>query len=134
MPTSTGTIVMIVPRQREPASHWHQEPPDIDQYTRCLSAAGSVEACAGTSAESWTVTRGGALKSGGRCLAAGNGTVDMQACSAGEAQHWKYTLVGNLVGAGGQCLTAGGDYSQSQALSLQACGHNQPSQIWSLPN
>jgi alpha-galactosidase len=134
MPTRTGTIVMIVPRQRQPASHGRQEPPDIEQYTRCLSAAGSVEACAGTSAESWTVTREGALKSGGRCLAAGNGTVDMQACSAGEAQHWKYTLVGNLVGTGGQCLTAGGDHSQSQALSLQACGHNQPSQIWSLPN
>ena len=32
------------------------------------------------------------------------------------------------------CLTASGDAGQSQSLSLEVCGHNLPSQIWSLPN
>lgn len=132
VPTRTGAIVMILPRKRQPHRHW--EPPSIAEYTRCLSSTGAVETCTGTPAERWTISRAGSLKSAGRCLAVVRGKVEMKACTAGHAEHWKYTLVGNLIGAHGQCLTASGDAGQSQSLSLEACGHNLPSQIWSLPN
>lgn len=124
-PTRTGTIVMV-------AGDRHRE--DMDRYTRCLAATGSVEDCAGTSAETWTITSSGVLKSAGTCLAVADGKPTMQACSASKAQHWKYTLLGNVTSADGRCLTAGGLDNSSQPLSLQACGHNQPDQIWSLPN
>ena len=126
MPTRTGTIVMIAV-----ANHHHEF---IDHYTRCLTASGIVEDCAGTSAETWTMTPSGTLKSGGKCLAVADGKTAMQACSASKTQHWKYTLLGNLVSADGACLTASGPDDQSAPLSISACGHNQPDQIWSLPN
>jgi alpha-galactosidase len=125
-PTRTGTIVMIAV-----GSHHHEF---IDHYTRCLTASGNVEDCAGTSVETWTMTPSGTLKSGGKCLAVADGKTAMQACSASKAQHWKYTLLGNLVSADGACLTASGPDNQSAPLNLSACGHNKPDQIWSLPN
>ena len=125
-PTRTGTIVTIAI-----GSHHHEF---IDHYTRCLTASGIVEDCAGTSAETWTMTPSGKLKSGGKCLAATDGKMAMQTCSASNAQHWKYTLLGNLVSADGACLTASGPEDQSVPLSMSACGHNLPDQIWSLPN
>jgi alpha-galactosidase len=125
-PTRTGTIVMIAI-----GSHHHEF---IDHYTRCLTASGIVEDCAGTSAETWTMTPSGTLKSGGKCLAVADGKTAMQTCSASKAQHWKYTLLGNLVSADGVCLTTSGPDDQSVPLSISACGHNQPDQIWSLPN
>jgi alpha-galactosidase len=124
-PTRTGTITMI-------AAESHRE--SIENYSRCLAAPGSVEVCTGVPAETWTVTASGALKSAGRCLAVADGEPRMQACAASKSQHWSYTLVGNLVGADGQCLTAGDLENQSQSLIMQACGHNQSNQIWSLPN
>jgi alpha-galactosidase len=127
-PARTGTITMIT--SGTPGSGRRQ---NIDAYTRCLSASGRVSACGGTPAETWTVTAGGALKSAGRCLAVADGKPVMQACAAGKTQHWNYALVGNLL-ANGQCLTAGGSNNQSQRISMQACGHNRPNQIWSLPN
>ncbi len=126
LPTRTGTIVTIAV-----GSHHHEF---IDHYTRCLTASGSVEDCAGTSSETWTMTPSGTLKSGGKCLAAADGKTAMQTCSASRTQHWKYTLLGNVVNADGSCLTASGPDDQSAPLSLSACGHNQPDQIWSLPN
>jgi alpha-galactosidase len=131
-PTRTGTITMIAIRKRE----------NIDGYTSCLSAQGRVEPCAGTPPQTWTFTADGALKSGAggskstqQCLAVSNGKPAMQACSAASSQHWNYTLVGNLVSAeGNKCLSSAGPAGQPQSLSLQACGHNQPNQIWSLPN
>lgn len=126
MPTRTGTVTLTA-NIRE---HDH----GFDGYTRCLSAAGVVEGCAGTPAEAWTVTAQGALQSAGRCLAVVDDKPVMQACSGGKDQHWQYTLVGNLVSDGHQCLSGGGlDLSRTD-LSLQSCGHNQPDQIWSLPN
>jgi alpha-galactosidase len=125
-PTRTGTIVMIAV-----GSHHHEF---IDHYTRCLTASGIVEDCAGTSAETWTMTPSGTLKSGGKCLAVADGKTAMHACSASKAQKWKYTLLGNLVSSDGACLTASGPDDQSAPLSISACGHNQPDQIWSLPN
>lgn len=105
----------------------HRE--DIEGYTVCLAASGRVEACAGTAAESWTITPEGGLKSAGRCLAASGDHPAMESCAGVNAQHWKYTLMGNLVDANGGCLTAG-----AKELSLEPCGHNQRNQIWSLPN
>ena len=123
-PTRTGAIIMV-------AAGRHR---DMDNYTRCLAVSGSVEDCAGTSAEAWTITPSGALKSAGKCLVPANGKPSMQGCSARKDQRWKYTLLGNLVSADGECLTASGPDNQSQPLSIQTCGHNQSDQIWSLPN
>ena len=133
-PARTGDIVMVVPRTRQPGEHGPRKRPDINEYSRCLAAPGSVGACAGTAAETWTVTSGGALKSAAGCLAVANGQPVMQACAAGRVQQWNYNQVGNLVDAAGECLTASGQDNQSRTLSVQACGHNQPDQLWSLPN
>lgn len=124
MPTRTGTITMT-------AAGKHRS---IEGYSRCLAVSGSVEECAGTAAETWTVTARGDLKSAGRCLSIANGKPVMQACTASKSHRWNYTLLGNLVGAGDQCLTASDPNSPSQGLNMQPCGHNQPNQIWSLPN
>lgn len=134
VPSRTGAIVMVVP----PGRYWRQNHPNerhpsINEYSVCLATPGDVGSCAGRATESWTFTPGGVLKSGGRCLAVKNGKVGMQTCRSG-AEHWKYNLVGNLIGSGGQCLTAGDSNGQVRNLSMQACGHNQPNQIWSLPN
>jgi alpha-galactosidase len=134
-PTRTGDIVMVVaPKKRQPGEHGPRRRPDINEYSRCLAAPASVGVCGGIAAESWTVTAQGALKSGAECLAAAKGQPVMQTCVAGPAQRWKYTQVGNLVDAAGECLTASGPDDQSRSLSLQACGHNQLDQLWSLPN
>lgn len=118
-PLRFGTITITAPGRHRA----------FDGYTRCL-ARGGVEACAGTSKEAWTVTSGGALKSGKTCLDVVNGKPAMRRCSHRASQHWNYTLSGNLVAGNGNCLTT----SDSGALALQACGHNSPDQIWSLPN
>jgi alpha-galactosidase len=71
----------------------------------------------------------------GRCLAVADGKPVMKACVPGKAQQWDYTLAGNVVSAEDhQCLSATGPDSGPQGLDLEACGHNRPDQIWSLPN
>ncbi|HKT11470.1 MAG TPA: ricin-type beta-trefoil lectin domain protein [Terriglobia bacterium] len=126
-PGRTGTITMITATRRQRS---------IDGYTRCLAAPGTVEPCAGTDAERWTVAPEGTLQSsGGECLAVANGQPAMQACSSVSAQHWRYTLKGDLVNNGNlQCLTAAGPESKPQSLEMQVCGDNMATQIWSLPN
>jgi hypothetical protein len=90
-----------------------------------------MEACAGTSVEKWTVAPNGALRSAGKCLTANGATAALSACHAAAMQRWHYTLAGNLINRHSHlCLTG----STSGSLSLQACGHNLASQIWSLPN
>jgi alpha-galactosidase len=127
-PTRTGAIVTIVDSGRGRNR-------DLNAYTRCLTAPASVQSCSGTPSESWTVTSSGTLQSGDRCLAVADGKPVMQACSSSADQHWEYTLQGNLVGSNQQCLSSSGDpASGTQGLSVAACGHNLPSQIWSLPN
>ncbi len=124
-PTRSGAITMI-------ATGKHH---DIESYSRCLAASGSVGDCIGTPAESWTVTSTGALQSAGSCLAVVDGKPMMQKCDAGKNQRWKYTLVGDLVNsADNECLSASDGPGEPRSLSLQSCGHNQPTQIWSLPN
>lgn len=126
-PTRTGTIIMTTADRR------HRS---IEGYTSCLAAAGRVEACDGASGESWTVTSKGALRSsGGLCLAVAYGKPVLQACRRARAQNWRYTLAGNLISASGhQCLSVAGPDDNTQNLQVQPCGHNQPNQIWSLPN
>jgi alpha-galactosidase len=126
-PTRMGTIVMITAEGR------HRS---IEGYTRCLAAPGSVEACAGTASESWTVTPDGSLRSsGGECLAVAKDKPELEACRPVKSQHWSYTLKGNLIsGAGHKCLSAAGPETGPQTLEMQRCRHNQPNQIWSLPN
>ena len=123
-PTRTGTITLT-------ANEKHHS---IEGYTRCLAASGKAEECAGTAGEAWTATDQGTLKSAGQCLAIVNGKPAMQPCTASKSHRWHYTLLGNLTDASGQCLTASEPDSPSQGLSMQPCGHNQPNQIWSLPN
>ena len=125
-PTRTGTITMVATgRQR-----------DIASYSLCLAAPGHVGSCAGTPEETWTVTASGALKSAeGRCLAVVDGKPEMQPCAPTNAQAWDFTLAGNLVDREDhECLSAGGTGAEPDGLSVKACGHNQPNQIWSLPN
>jgi alpha-galactosidase len=122
-PTHTGTISMIANGK----SH------NLQTYSRCLAAPGSVRACNGASAESWTLTSG-ALRSEGRCLAVAGDKPVMQACSAVKEQRWNYTLLGNLVSSDGKCLSGSSSANERQTLSVRTCGHNQPGQIWSLPN
>ena len=109
---------------------------DVASYCLCLAAPGRMAACAGTPAETWTVAANGALRSAqGRCLAAVDGKPVMQACAAANAPSWTYTLAGNLVdNKDHKCLSAAGPNTTPDSLSLQPCGHNQPNQIWSLPN
>jgi alpha-galactosidase len=123
----TGTIVMTSADRHERS---------IEGYTRCLAAAGSVEDCNGTAGENWTVTSKGVLRSaGGLCMGVIDGKPLLQACHRAKTQHWRYTLEGNLINATDhQCLSAAGQVSSAQSLQLQPCGHNQPNQIWSLPN
>jgi len=124
-PTRTGTITMIATGKQH----------DIKSYSRCLSASGGVGDCDGSPAETWTVAANGALESAGRCLAVSGGKLVMQACSVGKTPRWKYTLVGNLIDTESrECLSAAKLNGESGSLSMQACGHNQPNQIWSLPN
>lgn len=126
-PARAGVIVLTNnTRQRR---HNHQD------YTRCLSAPGTVGACTGAQSESWMVTTRGQLRSsGGLCLAVSKGKPAMRSCRAGAAQRWRYTLAGNLIStANHQCLSASGP-GDHQPVELQPCGHNQINQVWSLPN
>jgi alpha-galactosidase len=108
----------------------------IEGYSRCLTDSGRVQTCNGASGERWTITAESALRSSGdRCLAVLKHKPVMQACRATNAQRWRYTLVGNLISSDdGQCLSVVGTDSTAQNIEVQSCGHNQPNQIWSLPN
>jgi alpha-galactosidase len=123
-PTRAGAITMTVAGDHD----------EMQGYSLCLAASGPVEGCTGLPAEAWTVRASGALESGGRCLGIADGKPTMQSCAAGNTERWKYTLPGNLVSADGACLSTTGQNGSQQRLTMQACGHNQPNQIWSLPN
>jgi alpha-galactosidase len=122
--THTGAITMVVAGEHD----------EMQGYSRCFAALGRVEECTGEPAEAWTVQASGALESEGRCLGIAHGKPTMQPCAPGHAEHWKYTLLCNLVNASGKCLSTIGPDSSPQRLTMQACGHNQPNQVWSLPN
>jgi alpha-galactosidase len=124
-PARIGTITRIVPGAKK----------NLEGYTLCLAAPGQIESCLGTGAEAWILTSNGALKSSGDCLVASDGKAFIQACSASPEQHWHYALSGNLINASkGQCLTGNVADDGTQGLTLQPCGDNLLTQIWSLPN
>ncbi|HEY1214427.1 MAG TPA: ricin-type beta-trefoil lectin domain protein [Bryobacteraceae bacterium] len=120
----TGTITIITPGRHRQA---------IENYTHCL-AGSQVKACTEDPAEAWTVTSAGSLKSSQGCLGVADGKPLTQPCSRNKAQRWRYTLQGELVNGNNQCLTSSDPSAAVQTLSVQPCGHNQPDQIWSLPN
>lgn len=102
-------------------------------YTRCLASSGALEECAGTPAEKWTITRTGALQLGDRCLAVEAGKPVTAACHPGPAQHWRYTLLGQLVNdTSQQCLSARS--APDSSLGMEPCSSDKLEQIWSLPN
>ena len=126
-PTRTGTITLT----DNVRSRHHS----IEGYARCLAAPGTVGECTGTPSQRWTFTHQGALRSGDQCMAVVDGKPVQKACRSVSAQHWRYTLKGNLVNNGDLlCLTSAGPESKPQSLRMQVCGHNLRSQIWSLPN
>ena len=123
-PARTGAITII-------SAGTHRT---MEGYSRCLVASGEVEDCSGALAESWTVTRRGALKSSEGCLAVVDSRPVIEACAASKAQQWTYTLAGNLVNSNGECLSNSDADGKLENLGMQTCGHNLPDQIWSLPN
>jgi len=125
VPARTGAITMTVNSSRH----------DIDSYSRCLESDGTVGHCRGAPAETWTVSADGSLKSSGWCLASTAKDSILQRCSSSPAQHWRYTLSGNLInGANKKCLSISLANGEPASLTVSVCGHNQPNQVWSLPN
>ena len=123
-PARTGAIVTVGTQEYMP----------IRTYSHCLKVSGAVGSCVGDATEAWTIASDGALKSGGQCLTDTGDTPAMRVCTGGAEQRWRYSLAGNLTGADGKCLSAVGAATGSQTVSMQACGHNLPGQIWALPN
>jgi alpha-galactosidase len=124
-PTRTGAIVMTTDKPQG----------SIDGYAHCLADSGVAEDCSGSAAEAWTITARGELKSGDGCMAAAGGEPALKTCDGSQQQRWRYTLAGNLVNASDSlCLSNQSAGATGQPITLQACGHNQLNQIWSLPN
>jgi alpha-galactosidase len=127
-PSRTGTITRLATVEHRDRRHRRRHL-DPESYTRCLTSTG-VEACTGSAAESWTVKPDGALESSGSCLAVANGKIVRGPCSKRKSERWRYTLNGTLISRGEKgCLT--GD---ENGLSVQPCGHNLRTQVWSLPD
>ena len=119
-----GAITRIVPELP-------QMPEDAEAYTRCLTAPGTVQQCGGTPEQSWRITAGGMLRSGQQCLSQTGDHVALTECRGDDSQRWRYTLPGNLINRASRlCLTG----PARGRLTVQACGHNLPSQIWALPS
>lgn len=123
-PRRIGVITRIVPWFM--ANHLLAE-----DYSRCLSAPGKVGRCVGSESQSWRVTRTGVLKANGECLAESGDKAVMEKCRNWSTQRWSYNLLGNLINRATRlCLTG----PRTGTLSVQVCGDNLASQIWSLPN
>ncbi|MGH8287612.1 MAG: ricin-type beta-trefoil lectin domain protein [Steroidobacteraceae bacterium] len=123
-PARIGVITRILPDVPESRE-------DAEDYTRCVAAPGSVQPCTGTAAQTWQVLPDGVLRSDRECLTQSGSRAVLATCRAGDTQHWRYTLRGNLVNeASHRCLTG----PASGGLAVETCGHNLASQIWTLPN
>lgn len=130
-PTRTGAVVMTMHTEhRVPSSR------NVENYARCLAGSGVVERCKGTPNEAWTVGADGTLRTGNQCLAAVAGKPQLQPCADQPTQHWSYHQNGNLLNASDRlCLSAEGPNSSNPLpWALKACGHNEATQIWALPN
>lgn len=133
-PARIGVITRVIPDGSD-------RPEATADYTRCLAAPApaavpaptpaAAQPCAGTSSQTWRVMPDGVLRSGEACLTQTRGQAVLAQCRSTDSQRWHYTLPGNLINrASHLCLTG----PPSGALTVQACGHNLASQIWSLPN
>jgi alpha-galactosidase len=123
-PARMGTVTRVVPNVPESR-------PSSQDYTRCLAAPGVIRPCQGAADEAWRFMPNGALRSAHGCLGQiGDHAVTLK-CGSGLNQQWSYTLPGNLINHSSRlCLTGPTD----GRLKVLACGHNLPSQIWTLPN
>ncbi|HYW34142.1 MAG TPA: ricin-type beta-trefoil lectin domain protein [Balneolaceae bacterium] len=130
-PSRTGAIVMTIPSTKRNLGSR-----TIDSYGRCLSSTGVVRRCQGTKNEDWTVSNSGSLRADNRCLTVTNGSPEMKACTGQPSQHWVYKLNGNLVNASDHlCLSIHGvGTKEDRHWRMQACGDNEATQIWALPN
>lgn len=126
-PARIGTVTRIL----QSVADANRATPDLTRYTLCLASSGAAEPCAGTAAETWEVTDGGALRSGGKCLAQKGDRAALTACSSAADQAWQYDLRGQLVNSASRLCLTGPTHG---ALEVKACGNNLPSQIWSLPS
>lgn len=104
---------------------------DAEDYTRCLAAPGEVRRCQGTAAEVWRVMPDESLRQRRECLTQVGARAALARCGSAASQRWSYNLLGNLINRSSHlCLTG----PVSGRLTVQACGHNLASQIWTLPN
>ena len=123
-PARMGAISRVVPDVPESRQ-------DSQDYTRCLAAPGAVRPCEGTAAETWGIMPNGSLRSGQMCLTQIGDHAALTRCGSSGSQRWTYTLLGNLINRSSHlCLTG----PASGRVALRACGHNLPSQVWTLPN
>ena len=123
VPARMGVITRILPN----VAHNDRT---AEAYTRCLAAPGAVGKCTDSAAQRWRVLPSGALRSGGQCLAQVGHRARLGACVTSALQRWRYTLPGNLINRSThECLTG----RASGALTVQTCGHNLASQVWSVP-
>ena len=122
-PVRQGTITRVITEGPD-ATHTPWE------YTRCLSAAGAADKCAGKPGESWQVLKDGRLRSGNLCISASGYQVQMTPCGTAASGYWRYDILGRLINRESELCLTGGAYGE---LSLSKCEHNPASQIWSLP-
>jgi len=123
-PARMGAISRIVPDVPESRQ-------DAQDYTRCLAAPDAMRRCAGTAAEMWRIMPDGTLHSAQACLTQTGDRAALTGCDSSAGQRWTYTLLGNLINRRSHlCLTG----PANGRVTVQACGHNLASQIWTLPN
>lgn len=123
-PARIGAItstVQAVPESRDEA----------ENYTRCVAAPGTLQQCVGSTEQTWQITPDGMLRSGQECLTQIGNRATLAKCRSTDSQRWRYILLGNLINRSTHlCLTG----PTVGGLTVQACGHNLASQIWTLPN
>ncbi|TDU83324.1 ricin-type beta-trefoil lectin protein [Kribbella voronezhensis] len=98
-------------------------------------------ACDGSDTQNWTLPGDGTVRLAGRCLddsnSGGTGSnLILFDCTGNSNQQWSYALNGNLVTGLPSKLCAGvrgATTANDTAAELQTCGHNLPSQVWTLP-
>ena len=124
-PARMGVITMISPEN-------NQDVQSIDRYSSVSGRSGTCPGCAGTTAETWTVTAGGALESG-RTLPGRRGR---QAGDAAMCVREDAALELHAVRESGQRRTQmshGG--GRTKGLTMQVCGlQSAGPDIGSLPN
>jgi alpha-galactosidase len=123
-PARSGAVTLTVPNGSDRRQ-------DVEDYTRCLAAPGTVQQCMGTAAQMWRVMPDGTLRSRHECLTQVGHHTALMTCRSAGGQRWSYTLLGNLINRSSHlCLTG----PKNGRVAVESCGHNLASQIWSLPS